>query len=213
MFDESVFQRAVDFADDLFAGDSSGHDIYHSIRVHDLARRICEQEGGDMDVVRLSALLHDVDDRKLFEGEGYANARCFMTSENIPEPIQDRICGIIAQISFKGSDSVVPDSLEGRIVQDADRMDAIGAIGIARAFAYGGSRGRSIHVPGESHRDGMSEAEYFSNRGTSINHFHEKLLLLKDMMSTKTARIMAEHRHEYMQGFLAEFMDEWDGIR
>ena len=209
--DEKVFSDAADFARDIFADDSSGHDFYHTMRVHDLARTICSKEGGDMDIVRLASLLHDVDDRKLFGDNGYANARRFMDSESIDPVIQDVVCHIISQISFKGEDTVMPDTLEGRIVQDADRMDAIGAIGIARTFAYGGSRGRQMHVPGEMYREGMSEAEYFANRGTSVNHFHEKLLKLKDLMNTPTARGMAEHRHAYMVGFLEEFMSEWDG--
>ena len=209
--DEKVFSDAADFARDIFADDSSGHDFYHTMRVHDLARTICSKEGGDMDIVRLASLLHDVDDRKLFGDNGYANARRFMDSESIDPVIQDAVCHIISQISFKGEDTVIPDTLEGRIVQDADRMDAIGAIGIARTFAYGGSRGRQMHVPGEMYREGMSEAEYFAHRGTSINHFHEKLLKLKDLMNTLTAREMAEHRHAYMVGFLEEFMSEWDG--
>ena len=209
--DEKVFSDAADFARDIFADDSSGHDFYHTMRVHDLARTICSKEGGDMDIVRLASLLHDVDDRKLFGDNGYANARRFMDSESIDPVIQDVVCHIISQISFKGEDTVIPDTLEGRIVQDADRMDAIGAIGIARTFAYGGSRGRQMHVPGGMYREGMSEAEYFANRGTSVNHFHEKLLKLKDLMNTPTAREMAEHRHAYMVGFLEEFMSEWDG--
>ena len=209
--DEKVFSDAADFARDIFADDSSGHDFYHTMRVHDLARTICSKEGGDMDIVRLASLLHDVDDRKLFGDNGYANARRFMDSESIDLVIQDVVCHIISQISFKGEDTVIPDTLEGRIVQDADRMDAIGAIGIARTFAYGGSRGRQMHIPGEMYREGMSEAEYFANCGTSINHFHEKLLKLKDLMNTPTAREMAEHRHAYMVGFLEEFMSEWDG--
>ena len=209
--DEKVFSDAADFSRDIFADDSSGHDFYHTMRVHDLARTICSKEGGDMDIVRLASLLHDVDDRKLFGDNGYANARRFMDSESIDPVIQDVVCHIISQISFKGEDTVMPDTLEGRIVQDADRMDAIGAIGIARTFAYGGSRGRQMHVPGEMHREGMSEVEYFANQGTSINHFHEKLLKLRDLMNTPTAREMAEHRHAYMVGFLEEFMFEWDG--
>lgn len=209
--DERIFTDAADFARDIFAGDSSGHDFHHTLRVHDLARTICSGEGGDMDTVRLAALLHDVDDRKLFGDNGYANARGFMDSHGIGPDMQDTVCRIISQISFKGEDTVTPDTLEGRIVQDADRMDAIGAIGIARTFAYGGSRGRQMHIPGEAHREGMSEAEYFANQGTSINHFHEKLLKLKDLMNTETAKGMAEHRHRYMVGFLEEFMSEWDG--
>jgi uncharacterized protein len=209
--DEGTFERAKEFARKLFEGDSSGHDIYHTIRVHDLARTICAQEGGDMDMVRLAALLHDVDDRKLFGDNGFMNARTFMDSESIPVEDQLFICDIISQVSFKGKDSVVPGTLEGKIVQDADRMDAIGAIGIARAFAYGGSKGRAMYIPGDAPKEGMSEKEYFSNQGTSVNHFHEKLLLLKDMMNTETAKRMAQHRHDYMVGYLDEFMSEWEG--
>lgn len=211
--DEGTFERASAYIRGLFEGDSSGHDFYHSMRVHDLALSICRQEGGDESIVRLAALLHDADDRKMFSTENHANARRFMDSESVPADVQDRICSVISQISFKGKDSVVPDTLEGRIVQDADRMDAIGAIGIARAFAYGGSKGRAMHIPGESYKEDMSEAEYYANRGTSVNHFHEKLLKLKDMMNTDTARGMAEARHDYMVGFLDEFMAEWEGRR
>ena len=211
--DEAVFDRAKEFAKGLFEGDSSGHDVYHTLRVHDLARTICSKEGGDMDIVRLAAILHDVDDRKLFGENGFANARRFMDSEHIDLDDQMFICDIISEISFKGKDSVRPSSLEGKIVQDADRMDAIGAIGIARAFAYGGSKGRAMHIPGEGPKEGMSEKEYFDNQGTSVNHFYEKLLLLKDMMNTQTAKDMAQARHDYMVGFLDEFMAEWDGER
>ena len=209
--DEAVFDRAKEFAKSIFEGDSSGHDVYHTMRVHDLARTICSKEGGEMDIVRLAAILHDVDDRKLFGENGFANARRFMDSENIDIDDQVFICDIISQISFKGKDSVRPTTLEGRIVQDADRMDAIGAIGIARAFAYGGSKGRAMHIPGEGPKEGMSEKEYFANEGTSVNHFYEKLLLLKDMMNTDTARQMAQARHDYMVGFLDEFYAEWEG--
>ncbi len=209
--DEGIFERAKEFARKVFEGDSSGHDIYHTIRVHDLARTICSHEGGDEDIIRLAALLHDVDDPKLFGQNGFMNARAFMDSESVPIDDQLFICDIISEISFKGKDSVTPSSLEGRIVQDADRMDAIGAIGIARAFAYGGSRGRAMHIPGEGPKQGMSEKEYFDNKGTSINHFHEKLLLLKDMMNTETAKSMAQKRHDYMVGYLDEFMAEWEG--
>lgn len=210
---EDVFEHACGFIAKLFEGEGTGHDYYHSMRVHDMAARICRDEGGDMGLVRLSALLHDADDRKIFDTVDYANARGFMTSEGIPIDVQDKVCRIISQISFKGRDSVVPDTLEGRIVQDADRLDAIGAIGIARTFAYGGSKGRAIHRPEESFRPDMSESEYYSNEGTSINHFHEKLLLLKDMMSTDTAQEIAQSRHDYMLGFLDEFMSEWNGLR
>ena len=211
--DDSIFERAEAFARNIFKNDSSGHDIYHTVRVCDLARNICSQEGGDERIVRLAALLHDVDDRKLFGDNGFFNARSFMESEDVSLDDQVLICRIISQISFKGKDSVVPDTLEGKIVQDADRMDAIGAIGIARAFAYGGSRGRAMHIPDDAPKEDMSAEEYFANEGTSVNHFYEKLLLLKDMMNTDTARRMAEQRHSYMVEFLDEFMAEWQGDR
>lgn len=211
--DESVFDRARGFLETLFEGDSSGHDIWHTMRVHNLAVAICREEGGDMDIVRLAALLHDADDRKLFGDNGYVNARRFMDSEGIQVDVQEKVLSIVSQISFKGTDSVVPDTLEGRIVQDADRMDAIGAIGIARAFAYGGSRGRAMHIPGDEPKAGMDAEAYSSNTGTSVNHFYEKLLLLKDMMNTPSARRMADARHEYMVAYLDEFMAEWSGLR
>lgn len=210
---DSIFDDARDFVASLFEGDSGGHDIWHTVRVHDLAVRICREEGGDMDVVRLAALLHDADDRKLFGDNGMANARGFMSSRGVPAETAELVCRIISQISFRGADSVVPDTLEGRIVQDADRLDAIGAIGIARAFAYGGSRGRAMHIPGEAPREGMGAEQYYANRGTTVNHFHEKLLLLRDMMNTPSARGIADARHAYMLGFLEEFDLEWRGLR
>ena len=209
--DESVFINAIDYITELFKGESSGHDLYHSIRVHNNAAAIQRKEGGDLSIIRLAALLHECDDRKLFHTVDNANARRFMDEHDIDADTQERICHIIFQISFKGKDSVVPDSLEGKIVQDADRLDALGAIGIGRAFAYGGKAGRMMHIPDEKHKDDMSEDEYFSNEGTTINHFYEKLLLLKDMMNTPTAKQMAESRHKYMEGFLKEFYDEWGG--
>ena len=211
MIDESIFLDAISFIEELFSADSSGHDVYHSIRVHNAAAAIQREEGGDLDIIRLSALLHDCDDRKLFDTRDYENARGFMSSHGIGQEMQDSVCHIISQISFKGKDTVVPDTLEGKIVQDADRLDAIGAIGIGRAFAYGGKAGRKMHVPGESYKEGMSEEEYFSNEGTTINHFYEKLLLLKDMMNTPTAKRIAEGRHRYMESFLDEFYSEWAG--
>ncbi len=211
--DEEIFARAAEFAGELFKKDSGGHDIYHTLRVHSMALRILRSEGGDEFAVRMAALLHDADDWKLFGNNGFANARRFMDSENIPGDVQDRICGIISGVSFKGTDSQVPDSLEGKIVQDADRLDAIGAIGIGRAFAYGGSRGRAMHIPEEIPNTEMDWESYRRSEGTTISHFHEKLLKLRDMMNTETAREIAEGRHRYMEEFLKEFGDEWNGVR
>lgn len=213
MVSESVFDAAKEYIRDLFTGDGSGHDYFHSMRVHDVAVTIQRSEGGDIDIIRLAVLLHDVDDRKLFDTVDYANARGFMASNGIPDNLQDAVVHVISQISFKGKDSVVPDTLEGKIVQDADRLDAIGAIGIGRAFAYGGSRGRPMHVPGQSFLEDMDADTYYSHENTTINHFYEKLLLLKDMMNTPTARDLAVGRHRFMESFLEEFYAEWEGER
>ncbi len=209
--DDQMIKDAEDYIFSIFVSDSSGHDYYHSIRVMNIALSIAEIEGGDRNVIALAALLHDVDDRKLFKTVNNENAIRFMISHKIFDEMQENICKIIDQISFMGSDSVVPDTLEGKIVQDADRLDAIGAIGIGRAFAYGGSKGRKMHDPSESYKENMSADEYFSNESTTINHFYEKLLLLKDMMNTETAKKIAEHRHEFMKTYLDEFYDEWNG--
>lgn len=213
MIEERVFDSAKMYIEALFKGDGSGHDFHHSMRVHDAAVAIQKREGGDLGIIRLTALLHDADDRKLFDTVDYGNARGFMDSMSISGETQDAVIHAISQISFKGRDTVTPDTLEGRIVQDADRLDAIGAIGIGRAFAYGGSRGRLMHSPGSNPRQDMSEMEYCSGEGTTIDHFHEKLLLLRDMMNTPTARSLAEGRHAFMLSFLEEFHMEWSGIR
>ena len=213
MVDEEIFVKAHDFIRSLFEGDGSGHDYYHSVRVHDLAVTIQHSEGGDLLLIRLAALLHDADDRKLFGSEGSRNAKGFMERNGIPEDVQNKVLAIISQISFKGSETVVPDTPEGKIVQDADRLDAIGAIGIGRAFAYGGSRSRPMHSPDSKPIMGMDAETYYGNKGSTINHFYEKLLLLKDLMNTATAKRLAAQRHEFMESFLEEFYAEWDGIR
>lgn len=198
------------FIKSIFSGDSSGHDYYHTIRVYKLATKIAKQENADVKTVQLAALLHDVDDIKFFP-DTYAtkkNAVDFMMANKVDEEIIKVVCKIIDEVSFAGTDSIVPDTIEGKCVQDADRLDAIGAIGIARTFAYGGSRGRKIYDPEIK----MNKDEYQKNKNsTSINHFYEKLLLLKDMMNTTEGRKLAEHRQVVMLEFLNEFMIEWEG--
>ena len=202
------------FIKDIFSGDSSGHDYYHTIRVYKLATKIAKQENADVKTVQLAALLHDVDDIKL-SPDTYAtkkNAVDFMTINKIDGKRIEAVCKIIDEVSFAGTDSVVPDTIEGKCVQDADRLDAIGAIGIARTFAYGGSKGRRIHDPDIKPMTNMNKADYNQNHNsTSINHFYEKLLLLKDMMNTETAKKMAMHRQAVMKEYLVEFMAEWEG--
>lgn len=213
--DEQLLNETKAFLRETFAGDSSGHDYWHTIRVWELTRTLCEKEGGDRETAELAALLHDVDDYKLFGGEmgGSRRAAAFMESRGVPEERQKAVEQIIATISFKGIDTVAPESLEGRIVQDADRLDAIGAVGIARTFAYGGSRGRAMYIPDEAPTLNMSAEEYKNHESHTINHFYEKLLLLKDMMNTPSARKMAEERHRFMEAFLDQFMAEWAGRR
>ena len=210
-----IIDHALAFARKTFAGDASGHDYWHTFRVWKLARRLAEAEGADILICELAALLHDVDDAKL-SPETYAGklrARGFLESEGVDEAAITRILHIIGQVNYKGSDSEIPDSLEGMCVQDADRLDAIGAIGIARTFAFGGSRGRTLWDPEEKPRTEINAQNYQTGGGCTVNHFYEKLLLLRDLMNTKTAREIAEARHRYMVTYLDEFFAEWQGVR
>lgn len=176
------------FIKSIFSGDSSGHDYYHTIRVYKLATKIAKQENADVKIVQLAALLHDVDDIKL-SPDTYVtkkNAVDFMTINKIDGKRIEAVCKIIDEVSFAGTDSVVPDTIEGKCVQDADRL--------------------------EKSKMGMNKEEYRNNQdSTSINHFYEKLLLLKDMMNTTEGKKLAEHRQVVMQEFLNEFMLEWEG--
>lgn len=197
----------------FFAGDASGHDWFHTERVVRLAKRLASAEGADPEICRLAALLHDVDDYKL-TGKAFGsteNAERLMARHGIPEQQRAEVLAIIQKVSFKGADTEVPESLEGKVVQDADRMDAIGAIGIGRTFAFGGTRGQLMYDPKIKPEPGKSAEAYRKNSNTTINHFYEKLLLLKDMMNTETGRRLAEGRHRVMEDFLAEFYAEWNG--
>lgn len=179
-----------------------------------MAMQIAEQENADMLIVQLAALLHDVDDVKLSPEthETKRNVVIFMINSGVDDKVIASVCKIINEVSFAGIDSVVPSTIEGKCVQDADRLDAMGAIGIARTFAYGGSKGRRIHDPDIKPMTNMNKADYQQNHNsTSINHFYEKLLLLKDMINTESAKKMIEHRQAVMKEYLVEFMAEWEG--
>lgn len=193
--------------------DAAGHDWWHVDRVRRTALAICRQEGGDADRVELIALLHDVDDWKLKEDRKTRRlADEWLIELGVSPAESEELCRIIDRISFKGlgvADVVLP--LEGQIVQDADRLDAIGAIGIARCFAYGGAKGRAICDPGHPPRQHASFEEYQAENGPSLNHFHEKLLHLKDRLNTRTAREMAQERHAFLEQFLRQFQREWRG--
>lgn len=180
---------AMEYVRVLFADNSDGHGCDHSLRVYRNALLIADAEpGADIFIVSLGALLHDADDPKLFATENNANARSFLEGQGVEEETVQRVCDVINAVSFSKNRGRHPATLEGRIVQDADRLDAIGAIGIARTFAYGGKHARSL--------------------GSSIDHFHEKLLLLRDMMNTEKAKELAEPRHVFLETFLKEWERE-----
>lgn len=211
---EQLVQNATKFIKEVFQNDFSGHDFFHSMRVYRTAMKIAQAEHADMEVVALAALLHDVDDRKLspMTAEKKENAARFMRSQNVPESEIRQVCQIIDEVSFKGTDSVRPSTPEGKCVQDADRLDALGAIGIARTFAYGGSHNRAIYDPELPPRTAMNQAQYYSSKSTSLSHFYEKLFLLEGMMNTETGKAIARKRTQYMQEFVDEFLNEWDGL-
>ena len=211
---EQLVQNATKFIKEVFQNDFSGHDFFHSMRVYRTAINIAEAEHADMEVVALAALLHDVDDRKLspMTAEKKENAARFMRSQNVPESEIRQVCQIIDEVSFKGTDSVRPSTPEGKCVQDADRLDALGAIGIARTFAYGGNHNRAIYDPELPPRTAMNQAQYYSSKSTSLSHFYEKLFLLEGMMNTETGKAIARKRTQYMQQFVDEFLNEWDGL-
>jgi uncharacterized protein len=197
--------------------DSSGHDWWHVERVRKLALQIAEQEnnGGYLCkfTVELAALLHDIADHKFHGGDetiGPKTARTWLESQNVEESIIVSVCDIIKHISFKGAH--VDDtemSPEGKVVQDADRLDAIGAIGVARAFAYGGYKGHAMHDPDQKLVLHKTKESYKANKSTAINHFYEKLLLVKDRINTQTGKKIAQQRHNYMLEFLKTFENEW----
>ena len=208
---KEIIARAAEYVKEKFENEYSGHDWFHTLRVFRAATRIAEAEGADLVTVQLAALLHDVDDRKLSPEtyEDKANARTFLSANNVDESKIDEICRIIGEISF--AESCVPSTLEGKCVQDADRLDAIGAVGIARAFAYGGNHNRLMYHPDIAPNVNMSKEEYVKSNSTTVNHFYEKLFKLTDMMNTDTAKLIAKERDAYMKDFIAEFLDEWEG--
>ena len=197
-----------------FAGESSGHDWYHIQRVWKLTQQIAAREGANLEIAELGALVHDIADWKFCAGDetvGPREARRLLSDEGVPGDVIEAVADIVATISFKGAGvTTAMKTLEGQCVQDADRLDAMGAIGIARCFAYGGHAGRAMDDP-DVHPTMHATAEaYKSAKGTSLNHFHEKLFLLKDRMNTAGGRAMAEERHRYMKEFVDRFLHEWN---
>lgn len=210
-----VFSRELmDDVEEIFENDYGGHDFFHTLRVMRIAKYIAKIEGANTEIVELASLLHDVDDYKITgrNMDSVENACKLMNKYNIDKQVQLQVTDIIKTVSFKANDTEIPSSLEGKVVQDADRLDALGAIGIARAFAYGGSRGNMIYNPNSKPNLNMNNDEYVKNKTTTINHFYEKLLLLKDMMNTETGYNIAIKRDQFMRDFLEEFYREWNNI-
>ena len=210
-----IINKTCQFVEQKLAGDGSGHDWWHIYRVWNLAKNIAKQEGANILIVELSALLHDIADWKFHDGDdtkGPQMAEQFLIENQMDRKVIDPVIEIVATISYKGAGVATPmKTLEGEVVQDADRLDAIGAMGIARTFAYGGHKNRLMYHPDEKPILHQSFADYKNNTGHTINHFYEKLLLLKDRMNTSSAKKMAEGRHQFMKNYLGQFYEEWDG--
>ena len=209
---DDVIPRTADHIKSKLSGEATGHDWWHCWRVWQLAKRIGQAEGANLFVVELAALLHDIADWKFSGDEKESSKRAaeLLQTFGVDSPTITHVAEIIDSISFKGAEVETPmRTTEGRCVQDADRLDALGAIGIARCFAYGGSNGRPIYDPAQKPVPHASFAEYRNSNGPSLNHFSEKLLLLKDRMQTETGKKLAGERHAYVETFVAQFMAEW----
>ena len=215
MTDPDLISKTISFVKEKLVNAEGGHDWFHIERVFKNSVLISKKEDCDGTVVKLGALLHDIADSKFHDGDesiGPRIAREFLESENVEEEIISHVVNIIENISYKGGNFEKKfSSIELDVVQDADRLDAIGAIGIARAFNYGGFKNRALYDPKIDPNSSMTKEEYKKNDAPTLNHFYEKLLLLKDKMNTETGKQIAQERHRYMEGFLAQFYAEWEG--
>jgi uncharacterized protein len=215
MDQQEIIDQTAAFIKEQLSGESSGHDWWHVYRVWKSAVHIGKQEQTDMFVVEVAALLHDIADWKFHDGNDEVEpqrAAEWLQTLHVDDETIAHVCDIIRNISFKGAGvTTAMQTIEGKVVQDADRLDAIGAIGIARTFAYGGSKGREMYNPDLSPHLHDSFEAYKQNQSHTINHFYEKLLLLKERMNTATARQLAEQRHRVMEDYLDQFYREWDG--
>ena len=215
MTNDQLIKNTIQFVKAELEHAEGGHDWFHVERVYKNSLLILNSEEADVLIVSLGALLHDIADSKFYKGDetiGPKKARDFLKSQHVSEEIISHINNIIENISFKGGNKKQKfNSKELEVVQDADRLDAIGAIGIARCFNYGGFKNRKLHDPKIAPNFNMSPSEYKASTSPTINHFHEKLLLLKDRMNTKTGQQLALKRHRYMEGFLEQFYGEWKG--
>jgi uncharacterized protein len=212
---EEIINKTITFAKETLVNAEGGHDWFHTLRVFNNALLIAKDEKADAFVVALGALLHDIADSKFNDGDetvGPRIAREFLFKHNADSKVIEHVINIIENISFKGGNETQKfKSIELDVIQDADRLDAIGAIGIARCFNYGGFKNRRLYDPDIKPDLNMSREKYKGSNAPTINHFYEKLLLLKDRMNTKTGKKIALERHNYMLVFLKQFYNEWDG--
>lgn len=212
---EQIIASTVLFVKETLADAEGGHDWWHIYRVWKLAQQIAQTEKSDLFIVELGALLHDIADSKFHNGNeniGPQKAKSFLESINVEKSIIEHIENIINNVSLKGGkEKRTFSSVELDIIQDADRLDAMGAIGIARTFNYGGFKDRELYNPDIAPNLEMTKEEYKNSTAPTLNHFYEKLLLLKDRMNTTSGRAMAQHRHKYMEEYLSEFYLEWKG--
>lgn len=210
---DRLLRRAEEYVRGELGGDSSGHDWWHIERVRRTAVTIARAEGADVFVCELAALLHDIADEKLAGSEeaGRRKVEEWLHAAGADAETCGHVLEIIGTMSFKGGGGSAMRTLEGRVVQDADRLDALGAVGIGRTFAYSGATGQLMHDPELPPRETMSAEQYRKGRSTAINHFPEKLFKLKERMNTPYARRMAEERHRFMEQFVARFLEEWEG--
>ncbi|MFV0268748.1 MAG: HD domain-containing protein [Draconibacterium sp.] len=207
-----VLKRTEDHIKELFDGEGSGHDWWHIFRVRNLALKISELEGGDRFTIEMAALLHDLDDWKLQTRNHTSRTRAWLEQMDVDAAQQEKILQVISEVSFKGAKvETAATSKEAKIVQDADRLDAIGAIGIARTFAYGGNKNRLMYDPNIPPVMHNSFDDYKKSTAPTINHFYEKLLLLKERLNTPAALQIANERHTFMEAFLDRFFGEWNG--
>ena len=209
-----LIHKTINLVQEKLEGTESGHDWFHIERVWKLSLKIQEKEGGDKLIIELAALLHDIADPKFHNGDETLASkivRNFLTEQNLDPSVMEKVIFIIENMSFKNRNDA-PENLplELKIVQDADRLDAIGAIGIARTFNFGGYKNNLMYHPDIKPKLNQTKEEYKKSNGTTINHFHEKLLLLKDLLNTDTAKNIADRRHQFMLQFLEEFYNEWN---
>ncbi|MDR6404722.1 MULTISPECIES: HD domain-containing protein [Chryseobacterium] len=211
---KNLIENTVEFVKEKLEGAEAGHDWFHIERVWKLSKKIAETEECNREVVELAALLHDIADPKFHNGDetiALKVSREFLESQNASEDVVEKVLFIIKNISFKNRGEVPKDlPIELKIVQDADRIDAIGAIGIGRTFNFGGFKNNLMYDPNIAPKLNMSKDEYKKSNGTTINHFYEKLLLLKDLMNTEKGKEIAEERHDFMMKFLDQFYKEWN---